>query len=66
MTISILVQQDVCYPLYVDVSVDDVYVVDVEFVLLALDVEVADAVLLLYHDADVIENDDHRGQFPSC
>ena len=45
---------------------DDVYVVDVELVLLALDVEVFDVVLLLYHDADVVENDDRRGQFPSC
>ena len=39
------------------VYVDDVYVVDVELVLLALDVEACDAVLLPYHDADVVEND---------
>ena len=63
---DLLGQQDVCYLLYVDVFVDDVYVVDVELVLLALDVEVVDVVLLLYHDVDVIENDDCRCQSPSC
>ena len=47
-------------------DLDDVYVVDVELVLLALDIEVFDVVLLLYHDADVVENDDRKGQFPSC
>ena len=52
-------QQDVCYLLYVDVFVDDIYVVDVELVLLALDdIGVADVVLLLYHNVDVVEDDD--------
>ena len=41
------------------VFADDIYVVDVELVLLALDdVGVADVVLLLYHDVDVVEDDD--------
>ena len=44
----------------------EVYVVDVELVLLALDVEVVDVVLLLYHDADVVETDDRKGQSPIC
>ena len=47
-------------------DLDDVYVVDVELVLLALDVEIFDVVLLLCHDADVVENDDHKSQSPSC
>ena len=64
--LDLLGQQDVCYLLRVDVFVDDVYVVDVELVLLALDVEVVDVALLLYHDVDVIENDDCRCQSPSC
>ena len=59
--LDLLGQQDVCYLLYCDVSVDDIYVVDVELVLLALDV-----VLLLYHDADIVENGDRKGQSPSC
>ena len=64
--LDLLGQQDVCYFLYVDVFVDDISVVDVELVLLALDVEVADVVLLLYHDVDVLEDDDCKRQFPSC
>ena len=64
--LEFLGRQDVCSLLYVVVYVDDVYIVDVELVLLALDVEVVDVVLLLYHDADVVENDDHEGQSPSC
>ena len=64
--LDFLGRQDVCSLLYVVVYVDDVYAVDVELVLLALDVEVVDVVLLLYHDADVVENDDRKGQSPSC
>ena len=64
--LDLLGQQDVCYLLCVDVSVYDVYIVDVELVLLALDVEVADVVLLLYHDVDVLDYDDCKRQSPSC
>ena len=34
--------------------------------MLALDVEVVDVVLLLYHDDDAVGNDDREGQFPIC
>ena len=48
---------------HVDVFADDVYVVEVDVVLPALlpvlDVGVADVVLLLYHDVEVVEDDDY-------
>ena len=56
--LDFLGQQDVCYLLHVDVFADDVYVVEVDVVLPALDVGVADVVLLLYHDVEVVEDDD--------
>ena len=56
-------QRDVCYLFHVDVFADDVYVVEVDVVLPVLlpvlDVGVADVVLLLYHDVEVVEDDDY-------
>ena len=57
--LAFLGQQDVCYLLHVDIFEDDVLVVDVDVVLLVLDVGVADVVLLLYHDVEVVEDDDY-------
>ena len=52
-------QMDEGYLCLVDVSADDIYVVDVTPVLLpVLDVEVADVVLLLCHDGEVIDDED--------
>ena len=56
-------QMDEGYLCLVDVFADDVYVVEVGIVLPVLlpvlDVEVADVVLLLYHDGEVVEDDDY-------
>ena len=56
-------QMDEGYLCLVDVFADDVYVVEVGVVLPVLlpvlDVEVADVVLLLYHDGEVVEDDDY-------
>ena len=58
---DLLGQQDVCYLLHVDIFADGVHVVEVDVVLPALlpalDVGVADVVLLLYHDVEVVEDD---------
>ena len=55
--LDLLGQQDVCYLLHVDVFANDVYIVEVDVVLPALDVGVADVVLLLCHDVEVVEDD---------
>ena len=55
--LDLLGQQEVSYFLHVDVFADDVYVVEVDVVLLAPDeIGVADVVLLLYHDVEVVED----------
>ena len=56
--LDFLGQQDVWYLLHVDVFDDDVYIVEVDVVLPALDVGVADVVLLLYNDVEVVEDGD--------
>ena len=62
-SLDVFGQRDVCYLFHVDVFADDVYVVEVDVVLPALlpvlDVGVADVVLLLYHDVEVVEDDDY-------
>ena len=74
-------QHDALYLLYDDTFVDDVYVVDVKLVLLTLDdlvflddgdsVVDHNVVLFLYHDVDVLDDDDYshsycRCQSPAC
>ena len=54
-------QMDEGYLRLVDVSADDICIAEVMMMLpvllLVLDVEVADVVLLLYHDGEVVEDD---------
>ena len=61
--LDIFDQGDEGYLFLVDVLADDVYVVEVDVVLPVLlpdlDVEVADVVLLLYHDGEVVEDGDY-------
>ena len=69
-------QHDALYLLYDDISIDDVCIVDVKFVLLILDdlallddgasVVIHNVVLSLFRDVDVLDNDDCRCQSPSC
>ena len=55
-------QMDEGYLCLVDVSADDICIAEVMMVLPVLlpilDVEVADVVLLLYHDGEVVEDED--------